>query len=85
MASSSSTAIYAEGHIKWYAIYKSIMNALPVILAFFVFYLGAAPYWSYIFMILIWAIGGDVVIVYYSHKQCAQKNEISYFVWCFLL
>lgn len=83
MASSSSTAIYAEGHIKWYAIYKSIMNALPVILAFFVFYLGAAPYWSYIFMILIWAIGGDVVIVYYSHKQCAQKKRD--FLFCVVL
>ncbi len=73
MSSSAATAIYAEGNIKWYAIYKSIMNVAPVILTFAAYTFGGAPYWLYIFMILIWSIGGDMVIVYYSRKQCGLK------------
>ena len=70
MASSQATAIYAEGHIKWYAIYKSLMNFLPVVATYAAFALGAAPYWFYIFMILIWSIGGDMVIVHYARTLC---------------
>lgn len=73
MTSSASTAIYAEGNIKWYAVYKSLMNLAPVILTFVSFKLGGAPYWLYIFMILVWSVGGDIVIVYYSHKQCGLR------------
>ena len=70
MANSASTAVYAQGDIKWYAIYKSVMNASPVILAYVSFVLGGQPYWLYIPMILIWGVGGDVVIVRYAKKQC---------------
>lgn len=73
MPSSSATAVYAEGHIKWYAIYKSIMNVLPVILTFIVCHIGGAPYWFYIFMIFVWGIGGDIVIVYFAHRQCGLR------------
>lgn len=73
MSSSAATAIYAEGNIKWYAIYKSVMNVAPVILTYAAFAFGGAPYWLYIFMILIWSVGGDMVIVHYSRKQCGLK------------
>lgn len=70
MANSASTAVYAQGDIKWYAIYKSVMNILPVILAYISFALGGAPYWLYIPMVVFWGIGGDIVIVRYAQKQC---------------
>lgn len=73
MSSSAATAIYAEGNIKWYAIYKSVMNVAPVILTYIAFAFGGAPYWLYIFMILIWSVGGDMVIVHYSRKQCGLR------------
>lgn len=70
MANSASTAVYAHGDIKWYAIYKSIMNALPVIIAYLCFLIGGKPYWLYIPMIVFWGIGGDVVIVRYAKELC---------------
>lgn len=73
MASSAATAIYAEGNIKWYAIYKSVMNVAPVILTFVAYSFGGAPYWLYIFMIMVWSVGGDIVIIHYSHKLCGLR------------
>ena len=70
MANSAATSIYAIGKIKGYAIFKSMMNIAPVFLTFIAYNLGGAPYWLYIFMILIWSIGGNIVIIYYSNKQC---------------
>ena len=70
MANSASTAVYAQGDIKWYAIYKSVMNILPLILAYISFALGGVPYWLYVPMVVIWGIGGDIVIVRYAQKQC---------------
>ena len=70
MANSASTAVYAHGDIKWYAIYKSIMNASPVIIAYLCFIMGGKPYWLYIPMIVFWGIGGDVVIVRYAKELC---------------
>ena len=73
LTNSAATAIYAEGNIKGYAIYKSIMNVLPVCFTYLAYTLGGAPYWLYLFMIAIWSIGGDMVIIYYSNKQCGLK------------
>ena len=70
MTNSASTAIYGQGDIKWYAIYKSIMNVLPVILTFVCFHFGGAPYLLYIPIIVVWGIGGDIVIVCYAKKLC---------------
>lgn len=70
MADSASTAVYAQGDIKGYAIYKSVMNAMPVLLAYLSLRLGGAPYWIYIPMIVIWAIGGNVVIIAYAKSKC---------------
>lgn len=74
MTSSAATAIYAEGNIKWYAIYKSVMNLAPVLLTYITFTFHGAPYWLYITMIAIWAIGGDCVILRYASKQCRLRT-----------
>lgn len=66
MTNSAATAIYAEGNIKWYAIYKSVMNLAPVLLTYIAFTFHGAPYWLYVTMVAIWAIGGDCVILCYA-------------------
>lgn len=73
MANSVSTAIYALGDIKNYAIWKSIMNALPVLLVWIAFWLGGSPLWLYIPMILVWAIGGNIVIIYFARIKCGLE------------
>lgn len=70
MANSAATAIYAHGRIKYYAIYKSIMNIMPVVITYFSFTLGGGPIWLYIPMIVVWAIGGNIIIVKYANKHC---------------
>lgn len=70
MANPAATAVYAQGNIKGYAIYKSIMNLLPLLLAYICFSQGASPIWLYIPMIAIFAIGGDIVIIAYAKKKC---------------
>ena len=69
-AASFSTAIYAQGDIKWYAIHKSIMNILPLLFVYIAFRLGGGPAWLYIPMISIFALGGNIVIISYAKKVC---------------
>lgn len=64
------TSIYATGRIKWYAIFKSIMNVIPIVLIYLSFALGGSPLWLYIPVILILGIGGNCVIIYYANKEC---------------
>ncbi len=73
IASPFSTAVYAQGKIKCYAIYKSIANILPLICTWVAFRLGGSPYWLYIPMIAIWAVGGNYVIIHYSVMNCGLK------------
>lgn len=70
IAQSAATAIYAQGDIKHYAIWKSLMNVLPLLITWCCFRIGCGPLWLYIPMITIWAIGGDIVIIYYAKKKC---------------
>ena len=70
MTHSIATSIYAQGNIKQYAIYKSLMNIIPLLLTYLSFLCGGSPYWLYIPMILIWAIGGNIVIIHYAHIEC---------------
>ena len=46
------------------------MNATPLFLTWIAFRLGAGPIWLYIPMIVVWAIGGDIIIIFYAHKIC---------------
>lgn len=73
MASSAATSVYAQGNIKWYAIYKSVMNVVPIIATYIAYIFGGAPYWLYIAMITIWAIGGNIVIIRYANKVSNLK------------
>ena len=77
MGSSAATAVYAQGNIKHYAIWKSLMNILPIIITWIAFKTGGGPIWLYIPMIAFWGIAGDVVIVYFAHKKC-QLNVQHY-------
>lgn len=70
MANSAATSVYAQGDIKHYAIWKSVMNIMPVLLTWFAFSLGGSPIWLYIPMITVWAIGGNAVIIFFAKKQC---------------
>jgi O-antigen/teichoic acid export membrane protein len=70
MANSASTAIYAQGDIKNYAIWKSIMNSLPLFITWGAFKCGGGPVWLYIPMIIVWGLCGDFVIIYYAKKKC---------------
>ena len=70
MAGSAATAVYAQGQIKWYAIWKSLMNIAPVILTYIAFKNGGGPLWLYLPMIVVWGIGGDAVIIAFAHKMC---------------
>ena len=73
MAKGAATAIYAQGDIKNYAIWKSIMNALPLFITWIAFSLGCGPIWLYIPMIVVWGVGGDLVMVYYAKEKCGLE------------
>ena len=75
MANSAATAVYAQGDIKYYAIWKSIMNILPVIIVWLAFHYGGSPIWLYIPMIIVWAIGGNIVIIYYANRKCGLNVQ----------
>lgn len=70
LANPAATAVYGQGDIKWYAVWKSLMNVMPLFLTYIAFSLGGSPIWLYIPMIFIWAIGGDIVIITYAQKKC---------------
>ena len=69
MAGSAATSIYAQGDIKHYAIFKSFTNATPLLLTWVAFRLGGGPIWLYIPMIVVWALGGDFVIIHFAKKK----------------
>lgn len=73
MCSSAATAIYAQGEIKNYAIWKGAMNIMPIIFTWLAFKMGCGPIWLYIPMIVFWGIAGDGVILYYAKKQCGVE------------
>lgn len=73
MGSSAATAVYAQGDIKHYAIWKSTMNIMPIVLTWIAFQMGGGPVWLYIPMIAFWGIAGDVVIIYYAKIKCGLE------------
>ena len=50
-----------------------MMNIAPVIVTYIAYILGGAPYWLYIAMITIWAVGGNMVIIRYANKVSNLK------------
>lgn len=70
LANPAATAVYAQGDIKIYAIWKSVMNVIPILLTYLAFTLGGSPIWLYVPMITIWGMGGDIVIIDQARKKC---------------
>lgn len=70
IASPLSTVIYGVGNIKYYAIWKSIMNIIPLVISIITFSIGWEPYWLYIPLIIFMGFGGNWVIIYYCNKNC---------------
>lgn len=66
---SMTTSIMAEGTIKLYNIYRSIINFLPLIGTITLFKLHFAPFWMYIVWIICWSIIGGLNTLYYAHKN----------------
>lgn len=82
-AGSLSTSIYAQGKIREYAIWKSLMNLLPIFVTYLCFRMGGGPFWLYAPMILLWGIGGNIVILQYAGKLCGQSiSEWMRIVFC---
>lgn len=73
MAQGVATSVYASGHIKQYAIYKSLMNILPLVITYFIFYWGGTPVWLYIPLIIFMGVCGDIVIIQFAHKECGLR------------
>lgn len=79
IASPLATAIYGNGDIKGYAIWKSFMNIMPIILSICAFTFKGSPIWLYISLILFMGIGGDIVISYYAKIKCDLSPRL--FIW----
>lgn len=67
---SISPAISAQGHIKGYSIFKSILNIQPIIFTAIFFYFKFPPYIMYIIWILCGGIIGGGVTLYFAQKLC---------------
>ena len=92
IANPIATAVYAQGDIKEYAIWKSVMNIAPVIVTYVCFLNGASPVWLYVPMIIIWGIGGDIVIIHYARIKCKlpvmtyfKSGVLPVFIICFIM
>ncbi len=70
MVTSASTAVYAHGDIKYYAIWRSLTNISPLLLTWLAFSMGGSPIWLYVPMLVVWGICGDIVILYFAQKKC---------------
>lgn len=79
MANPLATAIYGNGDIKGYAIWKSFMNIMPVLLSICAFTFKGSPIWLYISLILFMGIGGDIVISYFAKIKCDLSPKL--FIW----
>lgn len=66
---SLSSAINAQGEIKYYNLWKSILNFLPLCIIPFLFKNNFAPYWMYIVWIICWSILGGFVSIIFAHKK----------------
>lgn len=63
------SGISAEGRIKNFSIVRSVSYFLPLPLSALFFWLGFPPYTMYIIWILIWAVGGAFIVLYFAKKN----------------
>lgn len=64
------TVISANGKIKAYSLWKSVLSVLPILLTYIAFSLGFPPYTMYIVWILCGSIFSGVLVLFYSKKLC---------------
>ncbi|MDP5231640.1 MAG: MATE family efflux transporter [Cellulophaga sp.] len=64
-----SSSIAAVGNIRNFQIYSSILNFLPLLVSYLLFYLGFEPYVLYI-VFIAYAILNGIIILYYAKKEC---------------
>jgi O-antigen/teichoic acid export membrane protein len=62
--------INAQGEIKWYTIFRSVVNISPIIATFILFKFGLPPYYMYVVWIITWGGFGGWLLVYFSKKNC---------------
>ena len=67
------SAITAEGRIKYYSIYRGCSYFLPLPISILLFNFGFSPYWFYIVWIVTWNGIGSAIILYYAHKNCGMQ------------
>lgn len=72
------SVISANGKIRNYSLYKSILSVIPILLTYIVFLYGLPPYSMYIIWILCGGVFGGIVGLYYAKKLC--NMSISLFV-----
>lgn len=72
------SAINAEGQIKYYSIFRGCSYFLPLPMSLLLFHLGFPPYWFYIVWILSWNGIGSLTILHYAHKNC-QMQYLDFF------
>lgn len=62
-------SIMAQGNIKCYCIWRSIVNIIPIGATMIAFNYGFAPYWMYIFWTLFWSIIGGTLSIKYAKSN----------------
>lgn len=62
--------VYAQGSIKNYCIYKSILNVLPLLFTYYAFKNNYPPYSMYIIMLIFWELLGGYVVLYFARAKC---------------
>lgn len=70
------SAITAEGHIKYYSIYRGISYFLPLPICILFCYLGLSPLSFYVIWILVWNGVGSSVVLYYAHVNCGMQYGV---------
>lgn len=67
------SAITAEGHIKYYSIFRGCSYFLPLPISVLLFYFGLSPFWFYVIWIFAWNVVGSVIVLHYSHVNCGMQ------------
>ena len=65
-----SSSIAAEGHIKEYNKWISVVNLMPIIIIYILFSNGHSPVVMYIVNIIVYGIIYSLVSLYYMNKNC---------------
>lgn len=68
------TSIKAVGNIKAFQITNTIVNILPILMAYLLFYVGYPPYFIYI-VFIFYAILNATITLYYANKYCNLPSQ----------